>query len=826
VLHATAHALYLADEDRSALRVIPLPLESNGERADHRALPLPGPPAAVLAFGQRLLVTIRDPGMLLSFQLSDDGRLFEDGRVGLAADAWGLALSPDASLALVTSAWTRRVTAIDLDDMVARWSLPTAREPRAVVFSNGGDRAYLTHLVDSALTRIDGIDSSDEPTITRVPFPAAPLSTPRDAHALERSQAASLAYSAVLSPDGDRLFVPRHAIGAAGKLTWNGQSTVDVLLLADDSPLASPRSGRAPLSRVDVPLERRDHTIRGVAPIHHRPILVQPRASVFRRKSQTLLVASEGLDTLYELDALSVAPAAHPLREFDLDGQSRFGVDALTFGDSGCGAPSGVALSRDEDVAYVFCRSTATLAMVALDASAHGPRRAFEPRPAPKALLARLALADDPLDEQQALGRRLFYDARDVVMSTGFGCAGCHPEGRDDGHVWHEIETGVMRAFPERQGGENLPVLHGEARQTPMLVDRLHHGGRFGWRGENASLHLRIARGFHLHRWWPSQWIDGALVRRAEALAAFLRGDGLAPPPTAGRPLDAVERRGRELFHDATTGCASCHRDDDGLYTDGARSWVDMRASSKRFRGDESARFRTPPLRFVAGSEPFLHDGSAPSLDALLRDNHDRMGLTTHLPAGDRDALVAFLQTLGGTQLADSLRDERDRDERDRDERAAQRLHAAQRDRHDDAITNATAPGSAPHEPPDEQQWQAAPRFELAREDTPCRARRRGDWLRLHCKVFVSEIQQIGGPTAGVHLHHSARYAAPPRAWWDDWREVDDAIIDFPLREGERRVFQLIEAHPVRWGGLDAGSRLAVSASWLPGEANPVVTVH
>ena len=45
-----------------------------------------------------------------------------------------------------------------------------------------------------------------------------------------------------------------------------------------------------------------------------------------------------------------------------------------------------------------------------------------------------------PTTETIALGRRLFYDAEEPVVSGGLACAGCHPDGRDDGHVWHEAK--------------------------------------------------------------------------------------------------------------------------------------------------------------------------------------------------------------------------------------------------------------------------------------------------------------------------------------------------------------------------------------------------
>jgi cytochrome c peroxidase len=57
-------------------------------------------------------------------------------------------------------------------------------------------------------------------------------------------------------------------------------------------------------------------------------------------------------------------------------------------------------------------------------------------------------------------------------------------------------------------------------------------------------------------------------------------------------------------------------------------------------------RFNTPSLKSLAQTAPYLHDGSAPTLAFLLETNHDRMGATSQPSADERDALVAYLESL------------------------------------------------------------------------------------------------------------------------------------------------------------------------------------
>ena len=62
--------------------------------------------------------------------------------------------------------------------------------------------------------------------------------------------------------------------------------------------------------------------------------------------------------------------------------------------------------------AFVFCRTSHTLSIVRLDP--YDAKEPFEEAPIPS-----LPLGEDPLSEKAAMGRRLFFDGRDRVMSGG-----------------------------------------------------------------------------------------------------------------------------------------------------------------------------------------------------------------------------------------------------------------------------------------------------------------------------------------------------------------------------------------------------------------------
>jgi cytochrome c peroxidase len=358
------------------------------------------------------------------------------------------------------------------------------------------------------------------------------------------------------------------------------------------------------------------------------PPFVQPRAVVYRRRTDTLLVASEGTNNLVELDALSIDPSTNPLGTY-----------------TACGAPTGIALSEDEASAHVFCRSTHEIVEIALAAYDGKDRKAATVRP--------IRLASDPLPAKAARGRELFFDAYDSFMSDGFACSGCHPEGRDDGHVWHEDErqygegkvtSTSLHAFEMNVREDGF--LRGAPRQTPMLAGRVKSTGPYGWKARSPSLRHRVLTGFGLHRWIGGGGSAEETIPRAEALVEFVR-TGLVPPPREERPLDKQEERGRELFHHENVGCAACHLPKNE-YTHralvGLGDWaIDQRRFDKEL---EDARFRTPSLLYVGGTAPYYHDGSMPTLEALIDTNGTRMGHTKDLSPDDRKALVAFLKTL------------------------------------------------------------------------------------------------------------------------------------------------------------------------------------
>ncbi len=620
----------LADEDHRALRIVADAGKADGPD-DFSSVELPGAPAQVVAWGDTVLVTIRDPGLLLKMRLAE-GKLTEVGRVPLPADAWGLAVSKDEKRAVVTSAWTHKATVVDLSALRAVASVDVEREPRGVTLSSDGETAFITHLVGAKLTKLSSISSA--PSAERIALGASPLRAPSG-----KSLDASLGYALALSADDSRLFVARHALGAMGREAWFGAATVDVLRPKAGDTLAPIHVGNGMIYKSSVAKEIETPDTKPGLPAEPLTPFTQPRDVRLRPKHSSLLVVGEGDNVLVELDALALDPTLSVLSTIPLGRDS----DPHLGGARTCGAPSGVALSEDESTAYVFCRSTYDFARVTLSADPGAGSPSGEP--------VFVRLADDPLGEEIGKGRRLFYDATDKITSGGLACAGCHPEGRDDGYVWHEA------SFDTPDGGtrsnfvgsyENVPDLaktKGFPRRTPMLAGRVGASGPYGWHAENATLADRIAAGMGLHRWGglPHHAPENVNAR-AGYIAEFIR-KGLVVPPREQRAPTPEEERGKVVFESKEAACSVCHRPDTD-FTD--RTAYPLKALPTRRDFDEETKqaFKTPSLLFVGGRAPYFHDGSASSLERLIEQNQDRMGKTSHLSPTDRAALVAYLKTL------------------------------------------------------------------------------------------------------------------------------------------------------------------------------------
>ncbi|MBT9559513.1 MAG: c-type cytochrome, partial [Myxococcales bacterium] len=117
---------------------------------------------------------------------------------------------------------------------------------------------------------------------------------------------------------------------------------------------------------------------------------------------------------------------------------------------------------------------------------------------------------------------------------------------------------------------------------------------------------------------------------------------------------------GRALFESAETGCTTCHAGprltDSAFLPQGPGSPKmpllhdvgTLKPSSGQRLGGPLPGIDTPTLLGVWATAPYLHDGSSPTLKAVLTTANpsDQHGKTSHLTPSEIAAIVAYLQQL------------------------------------------------------------------------------------------------------------------------------------------------------------------------------------
>jgi mono/diheme cytochrome c family protein len=130
----------------------------------------------------------------------------------------------------------------------------------------------------------------------------------------------------------------------------------------------------------------------------------------------------------------------------------------------------------------------------------------------------------------------------------------------------------------------------------------------------------------------PSRAMLDALVAFQAALR-FPPGAPLEPMGRLGVASSTPERRGESLF---VRDCARCHVPSSG-FTDGRAHDVGT-----------GGTFDTPTLRGLGLSAPYLHDGRAPDLEAVIA--HFEKTLSLEYDGQERRDLSAYLSAVGRTQ--------------------------------------------------------------------------------------------------------------------------------------------------------------------------------
>lgn len=242
--------------------------------------------------------------------------------------------------------------------------------------------------------------------------------------------------------------------------------------------------------------------------------------------------------------------------------------------------------------------------------------------------------ADNPSSPEKVALGKLLFERPELSGDGSRSCASCHDAAR-------AFTDGRARALA--RDGSDL------ARNVPTLLD-LAWGRTFMWDGRATTLEAQAAMPIENQHELNGNWaaIVAGIKRQPEIDVAFhiaFRERPAAQPVTVTRALAAYVRSltspntrfdrwvegddtalgARELSGMALfvgkAGCVACHgtwRFTDDKFHDIGLPSGDPGRGAVAGGVPGLAAFKTPTLRELVRTAPYMHDGSKPSLDAVL----------------------------------------------------------------------------------------------------------------------------------------------------------------------------------------------------------------
>lgn len=279
----------------------------------------------------------------------------------------------------------------------------------------------------------------------------------------------------------------------------------------------------------------------------------------------------------------------------------------------------------------------------------------------PKGFPEPVVPADNPMSAAKVeLGRHLFYDTR-LSGNRTFSCASCHvqqfaftePKARSIGstgdvHPRSSMALGNVAYAPVLTwANPNQRRLETQAL-VPMFGD---DPVELGLAGMETELLVRLRDDPRYRQLVPAAFPGAttgmSLDQLTKALAAFERtlitGDSPYDRAQHGNPraMSAAARRGETLFFSERTECFHCHG---GFNFTGTTTYVGKGFAEVEFHNtglynldgkgaypapnvglmehttdpEDMGKFKAPSLRNIAVTAPYMHDGSVPTLEAVI----------------------------------------------------------------------------------------------------------------------------------------------------------------------------------------------------------------
>ena len=275
---------------------------------------------------------------------------------------------------------------------------------------------------------------------------------------------------------------------------------------------------------------------------------------------------------------------------------------------------------------------------------------------------------NEPTQLRFELGRKLFYE-KQLSKNEDVSCASCHrlPAAFTDGRT--------VSSFHENEFARNAPTLANLAWSpyfmseggVPTLelqaLGPIHEKHELALSMEEVIARLKNKSNYSiLSKSAYGRELDAFTITRALACfeRALISGDSKFDRYYFLKSNDYsdVEQKGMELFFSERTQCSSCHAlpffTDYQFYSLGLED-ADIGLERRTYSAADRGKFKTPTLRNIELTAPYMHNGSMSSLEEVVsfynngggtRSTKDSRVKPMNLSKEEEAELVAFLKTL------------------------------------------------------------------------------------------------------------------------------------------------------------------------------------
>jgi YVTN family beta-propeller protein len=539
----------------------------------------------------------------------------------------GLALSPDGTQLYVVNSWEDNLSVIDLATRSIVRTIPTGAEPIAAIFDKPGTSLYVANRVSNDISVIDVASGVEKKR----------LAGGRGASYLVLSPDGSTIYGTHIYPKiGEYRTAPISEITVIDTVSQSIRERMPLPNVAGVFHISGSADGKLFIATDErpknlVPLAHVEHgwvignalTVFGsdVGGVVQVPIDELDRyyslafgVAILPDKSK-IFVSTAGSDSVTVIDIAKLLHYihAHP-KSFanDLSASSNYVTARIPVGVN----PRGITLSPDGSRLYVANRLDDTLAVVNTSTDE---------------VISTIDMGGPKKLTPMRRGEQVFSTAK-YGFQGQFGCANCHLDSTFDGLQW-DLEP----------DGFGIDIVDNR------LLEDLKGTEPFKWNGGNPDIPTECGPRTEKYFYRAQIYSNADLTD----IALFIRNLPARPnrfrTPTG--ELTPQQERGKAIFDrikdkrgnaiPQNDQCAFCHSGP--KYT--SQKSFDVGTGKP---SDRSPLVDTPQLINIAMTAPYLHDGSARSLEEIwtVFNPKDQHGVTNDLTKDELNDLIEYLRTL------------------------------------------------------------------------------------------------------------------------------------------------------------------------------------